>query len=176
MQSDSGREECQCAQNAGRYFQLFRAGSLSSFMFRGSGDAESGPMFGFLPPHRYSLWCRLFWLGYNKMIKLFTIRLQRRGYPLNLIQRILSNVKYEFRQQYLTKKKVSNEIPYIFKILYTKQTNHQYLRQQLNNFSYRLKTDITDLPTSLQQKITICYKLPPTLHQKVLKARKAKGF
>lgn len=113
---------------------------------------------------------------YNKMIKLFTIRLQRRGYPLNLIQRTLSNVKYEFRQQYLTKKKVSNEIPYIFKILYTKQTNHQYLRQQLNNFSYRLKTDITDLPTSLQQKITICYKLPPTLHQKVLKARKAKGF
>lgn len=61
MQSDSGRGECQRAQNAGRYFQLYRAGGLSSVMFGGSGDAESGQMFGFLPHHRYSLWHRLYW-------------------------------------------------------------------------------------------------------------------
>ena len=113
---------------------------------------------------------------YNRMIQLFTIRLQRRGYPLNLINKTLNAVKYEFRLQYLKQKEHKEQIPYIFKILYTKQTDHKYIRNELNNFTSKLKNNITNLPHNLQQKITICYKLPPTLHHKVLKARKTKGF
>jgi len=98
------------------------------------------------------------------------------GYPLNLINKTLNAVKYEFRLQYLKQKEHKEQIPYIFKILYTKQTDHKYIRNELNNFTSKLKNNITNLPHNLQQKITICYKLPPTLHHKVLKARKTKGF
>jgi len=113
---------------------------------------------------------------YNRMIQLFTIRLQRRGYPLNLIHKAINSVKYSLRQQYLKQKDHKDQIPYIFKILYTNQINHHFLRKELNIFSHKLKNNIPNLPNSLQQRITICYKLPSTLHKKVLKARKAKGF
>jgi hypothetical protein len=113
---------------------------------------------------------------YNRMIQQFTIRLQRRGYSLNLIQKTLSSVKYNYRNKYLKQTKSKKQIPYIFKVLYTNQINHQFLRKELNNFSHRINHNIHNLPSSLQQRITICYRLPPTLHKQVLKARKAKGL
>jgi len=69
------------------------------------------------------------------MIQLFTIRLQRKRIPLNLINKTLNAVKYEFRLQYLKQKEHKEQIPYIFKILYTKQTDHKYIRNELNNFT-----------------------------------------
>jgi hypothetical protein len=113
---------------------------------------------------------------YNRMIALFTIRLQRRGYPLPLIQQTINQVNYKLRPKYLLDKKKQNKIPYIFKILYNHKVNHKILRQQLNNFSYRIIKKIPSLPKSLKNKITICYNLPSTLHKKVLKARKDKDY
>jgi hypothetical protein len=114
---------------------------------------------------------------FNRMISLFTIRLQRRGYPLKIIKDITSQVKFSQRLQYLTfKDSKKKNIPYIFKILYNHKISNNYLRQQLNYFSQQITSTISDLPKSLKEKITICYKLPSTLHKKVLKARKAKGL
>jgi hypothetical protein len=113
---------------------------------------------------------------YNKMINLFTIRLQRRGYPLPLIKQTLNQVNYKSRTQYLIQKHKQTNIPYIFKILHNPKVNHKILRYELNNFTNRITRAIPNLPNSLKQKITICYKLPPTLHNKVLKARKNKDY
>jgi hypothetical protein len=115
---------------------------------------------------------------FNKMIALFTLRLQRRGYPLLFIKNALKSIQYSKRAEYLKNKSsdTNTSAPYIFKILYNHYIPHHHLRKQLNKFSQQIQTDITDLPSTLKQKITICYKLPPTLHKKVLKARKSKGF
>jgi hypothetical protein len=114
---------------------------------------------------------------FNRMISLFTIRLQRRGYPLNLIKSTLKSIQYSKRHSYLnTRKNKKNTIPFIFKILYNHITPHHLLRQCLDEFSDQLKSNIADLPSTLKQKITICYQLPNTLHTKVLKARKDRGF
>jgi hypothetical protein len=110
---------------------------------------------------------------FNKMIALFTIRLQRRGYPLPFINKSLQQVNFKQRTQYIINKKKQNQIPYIFKILYNSKVNHQTLREALNKFSHSITT-IPNLPKSLKQKVTICYKLPPPLHNKVLKARREK--
>jgi hypothetical protein len=112
---------------------------------------------------------------FNKMISLFTIRLQRRGYPLHIIQNSLKQVKFNLRAQYISTKNKQNKIPYIFKILYNPKVKHWKLREELNNFSHRI-SKITNLPKTLKQKITICYSLPPPLHKKILKARKDKDF
>jgi hypothetical protein len=113
---------------------------------------------------------------YNKMIKLFTIRLQRRGYPLHLINQTINQVNYKFRTQYLIQRAKQTKIPYIFKILHNPKVNHKILRYELNYFTDRITKAIPNLPHSLQQKITICYKLPSTLHRRVTKARKNKDY
>ena len=114
---------------------------------------------------------------YHKMISLFTIRLQRRGYPFNLIQDTLNTVSYSQRNEYLKDKdpKEKNTIPYIFKITYNPQVDHKFLRKQLNSFTKEI-AHIPNLPNTLSKKVRICYKTPPTLHSKILKARKEKGF
>jgi len=112
---------------------------------------------------------------YNKMIALFTIRLQRRGYPLQFIKDSLNQVKFSMRQSYITSKNKQNKIPYIFKILYNSKVKHQILRQELNNFSHRISS-VPNLPSTLKQQIKICYSLPKPLHSKIIKARKDKGF
>jgi len=113
---------------------------------------------------------------FNRMIALFTIRLQRRGYPLSLIKSTLKSIQYSDRNKYLTKKSKPKTIPFIFKMLYNNAIPHHFLRQKLNNFSYQIKSNIPDLPKSLNNKITICYQLPQTLHSKILKNRKDKGL
>jgi hypothetical protein len=116
---------------------------------------------------------------FNRMISLFTIRLQRRGYPLNFIKTSLKSVQYSQRNTYLNSTKNKNRrntIPFLFKILYNHITPHHFLRTNLDLYSHQIKSNITDLPTSLQQKITICYQLPPTLHKRILKARKDKNL
>lgn len=113
---------------------------------------------------------------FQKIIDLFTIRLQRRGYPLDIINKALQNVTWENRIIHLFKKSESKRnIPLLFKIQYSPTHNHTKLRKALNSFTKQM-TKETSVPKSLKNKITICYKLPRKLHSRILKARKAKGF
>ena len=112
---------------------------------------------------------------FNRMTALFTIRLQRRGYPLHFIKNSMKEINFTLRTQYIINNSKQKKIPYIFKTLYNPKINHNTLRTELNNFSHSISS-IPNLPNTLKQKITICYKLPPPLHKKILKARKDKGL
>lgn len=112
---------------------------------------------------------------FNRMIALFTIRLQRRGYPLHFIKNSIKDIKFRNRSHHIITNNNQKRIPYIFKTLYNPKISHNKLREELNNFSHSI-SDIPNLPKTLKQKITICYNLPPALHKKILKARKNKGF
>ena len=113
---------------------------------------------------------------FRKMIHLFTIRLQRRGYPLDIINKALLNVTWENRVLHLFKESESKKnIPLLFKIRYSPTHNHIKLRKALNNFTNQMIKGIS-VPKSLKNKVTICYQLPRKLHSRILKARKAKGF
>jgi len=112
---------------------------------------------------------------FNKMIALFTIRLQRRGYPLEFIKNSMKQINFKLRNKYIISNNNQKRIPYIFKTLYNPKITHNKLREELNNFSHSISS-IPNLPNTLKQKITICYKLPPPLHTKILKARKDKGL
>lgn len=113
---------------------------------------------------------------FNKMCSLLTIRLQRRGYPLQLIKSTLKTVQYSNRTKYLKIKDKSNKLPFLFKILHNTSIPHHFLRMKLNKFSKQINNQIPNLPDSLREKITICYQLPKTLHQKILTARKDRGL
>lgn len=113
---------------------------------------------------------------YHKMLQLLIIRLQRRGYPLAFIENAIQNVTWNERIEHLfTKQKDKNRIPLLYKIMYSETHTHQALRHSLDEFTYNMHK-ITDLPNTLTENITICYKLPKKLHSLVLKARKNKGF
>jgi len=110
------------------------------------------------------------------IMELFKVRLQRRGYPLNIIQQSIKNVYWENRLKYLFKPtKAKNKLPLIYKILYSPAHIHKQLRNALDNFTSRMKQN-SAAPRATQQRITICYKLPPKLHNHILKNRKNKGF
>jgi hypothetical protein len=109
-------------------------------------------------------------------IQLFIIRLQKRGYPLNFIHKAINKVSWLYRDKYLKERSEDKKIPHIFKVEYNPIYDHRTLRTILDKFSEELVKDIKTLPSSLKEKITICYKLPPKLHKQVLKARKAKNY
>jgi hypothetical protein len=124
---------------------------------------------------RYSRTCSRL-SDFSNMIHLFTIRLQRRGYPLQFINNAIRDVKWQNRIKHLFKPShLKNEIPLIYKIKYTPTHNHHQLRTVLNNFTARIARD-SATPLSIRQRITLCYSLPRKLHKSILKARKAKGF
>lgn len=124
---------------------------------------------------RYSRTCSRL-SDFSNMIHIFTIRLQRRGYPLHFINNAIRDVKWENRTKHLFKPShLKKEIPLIYKIKYTPTHNHHQLRTVLNNFTARIARD-SPTPLSLRQRITLCYSLPRTLHKSILKARKTKGF
>lgn len=113
---------------------------------------------------------------FDYIIKLFTIRLQRRGYPLHFINDAMGEVKWNNRIQHLFKQPPSKKrIPLLYKIRYSPIFKHRQLRKTLNEFTSIMK-NTPDTPLSLKEKITICYQLPPKLHKHILKARKQKGF
>ena len=113
---------------------------------------------------------------FNNIMELFKVRLQRRGYPLDIIHQSIKNVFWEDRLKYLFKStKTKNKLPLLYKILYSPAHNHKQLRKSLDRFTSRMK-QISAAPRAIQQKITICYKLPSKLHNHILKNRKTKGF
>ena len=116
-------------------------------------------------------------VDFKLMIKLFTLRLQRRGYPLSFIQRALGQVQHKDRQKYTVTAKSNNNkvIPLLFKTEYNPIVSQSNLRTALNQFTANV-LKLANVHPSISQKVTICYKMPKKLHVLSLKARKRKGL
>ena len=115
---------------------------------------------------------------FKTMIKLFTLRLQRRGYPLSFIQKSLGQVQHQTRHNYTVSATNNNKnkvIPLLFKTEYNPAVSHLNLRTALNQFTANV-LKLANIHPSVSQKVTICYKMPNKLHQLTLKARKKKGL
>jgi hypothetical protein len=115
---------------------------------------------------------------FKLMIKLFTLRLQRRGYPLTFINKALGQVQHKDRVKYTVsnnKNKKSKVIPLLFKTEYNPAVSHHNVRTALNQFTANIMK-LANIHPSISQRITICYKVPPKLHRMSLKARKEKGL
>jgi hypothetical protein len=115
---------------------------------------------------------------FKLMVKLFTLRLQRRGYPLSFIKRALGQVQHKDRQKYTVTAKPPNEnkaIPLLFKTEYNPIVSQPNLRTALNQFTANI-LKLANVHPSISQKVTICYKMPSKLHKLSLKARKRKGL
>ena len=116
-------------------------------------------------------------LDFKLMVKLFTLRLQRRGYPLSFIHRALGQVQHKDRQKYTVTAKPSNNkvIPLLFKTEYNPIVSQHNIRTALNQFTANV-LKLANVHPSISQKVTICYKMPSKLHKLSLKARKTKGL
>jgi ribosomal protein L15 len=116
-------------------------------------------------------------VDFKLMVKLFTLRLQRRGYPLSFIQRSLGQVQHKDRHNYTVTSNKNNKkvIPLLFKTEYNPIVSHHNVRTALNQFSANIMK-LANVHPSISQKVTICYKMPPKLHVLSLKARKRKGL
>jgi hypothetical protein len=116
-------------------------------------------------------------VDFKLMVKLFTLRLQRRGYPLSFIQRALGQVQHKDRQKYTVTAKPSNNkvIPLLFKTEYNPIVSQLNIRTALNQFTANV-LKLANVHPSISQKVTICYKMPSKLHKLSLKARKTKGL
>jgi hypothetical protein len=115
---------------------------------------------------------------FKLMVKLFTLRLQRRGYPLSFIKRALGQVQHKDRQKYTVTAKPPNSnktIPLLFKTEYNPIVSQTNLRTALNQFTANI-LKLANVHPSISQKVTICYKMPSKLHKLSLKARKRKGL
>ena len=115
---------------------------------------------------------------FKTMVKLFTLRLQRRGYPLSFIQKSLGQVQHKDRQKYTVQASTNKKqkvIPLLFKTEYNPSVSHKNLRTALNQFTANV-LKLANIHPSISQKVTICYKMPPKLHTLSLKARKRKGL
>ena len=116
---------------------------------------------------------------FKLMVNLFTLRLQRRGYPLSFIQRSLGQVQHKNRHNYTvlsnSTKNKNKVIPLLFKTEYNPIVSHHNLRTALNQFTANI-IKLANVHPSISQKVTICYKMPPKLHKLSLKARKRKGL
>ncbi|SRR5260221_501646 len=115
------------------------------------------------------------------MVKLFTLRLQRRGYPLSFIKRALGQVQHKDRQKYTVRKSSEQNnntkkvIPLLFKTEYNPIVSQLNVRTALNQFTANI-LKLANVHPSISQKVTICYKMPSKLHKLSLKARKRKGL
>jgi hypothetical protein len=117
---------------------------------------------------------------FKLMVKLFTLRLQRRGYPLSFIHRALGQVQHKDRHNYTVTANSTNNrnkkvIPLLFKTEYNPIVSHHNVRTALNQFTANI-LKLANVHPSISQKVTICYKMPPKLHVLSLKARKRKGL
>lgn len=119
-------------------------------------------------------------VDFKLMVKLFTLRLQRRGYPLSFIQKALGQVQHKDRHNYTVTannntNKSKKAIPLLFKTEYNPIVSHKNVRTALNQFTANI-LKLANVHPSISQKVTICYKMPPKLHVLSLKARKRKGL
>jgi len=117
-------------------------------------------------------------IDFKLMVKLFTLRLQRRGYPLSFIQKSLGQVQHKDKQKYTVSANSNNNkkaIPLLFKTEYNPIVSHNNVRTALNQFTANI-IKLANVHPSISQKVTICYKMPPKLHVLSLKARKRKGL
>jgi hypothetical protein len=119
-------------------------------------------------------------VDFKLMVKLFTLRLQRRGYPLSFIQKSLGQVTHKDRHNYAVIARSANKnknkaIPLLFKTEYNPIVSHLNIRTALNQFTANI-LKLANVHPSISQKVTICYKMPPKLHVLSLKARKRKGL
>jgi hypothetical protein len=114
---------------------------------------------------------------FKSMITLFTLRLQRRGYPLSLIKRALGEVQHKDKHKYNvnSSNKDKKAIPLLFKTEYNPAVSHSNIRTALNQFTANI-LKLANVHPSISQKVTICYKVPPKLHTMSLRARKRKGL
>jgi hypothetical protein len=112
---------------------------------------------------------------FKVMIKLFILRLQRRGYPLSFIHRALGQVQHKQKHKYaITKKSINNKIiPLLYKTEYNPIVSHHNVRTALNQFTANV-LKLAKVHPSISQKVTICYRMPPKLHVLSLIARKRK--
>ena len=117
-------------------------------------------------------------VDFKLMVKLFTLRLQRRGYPLSFINKALGQVQHKDRHKYVVSNNGRNNkkaIPLLFKTEYNPAVSHSNVRTALNQFTANI-LKLASIHPSISQKVTICYKVPPKLHTLSLKARKGKGL
>ena len=117
-------------------------------------------------------------VDFKLMVKLFTLRLQRRGYPLSFIERSLGKVQHKDKHNYAVTSRNNNAkkvIPLLFKTEYNPVVSHTNVRTALNQFTANI-IKLANVHPSISQKVTICYKMPPKLHVLSLKARKRKGL
>ena len=115
---------------------------------------------------------------FKLMTKLFTLRLQRRGYPLSFINRAMGEVQHKDKHKYTvspTKNNKNKVIPLLFKTEYNPAVSHSNIRSALNQFTANI-LKLAHIHPSISQKVTICYKVPPKLHAMSLKARRRKGL
>lgn len=116
---------------------------------------------------------------FKLMVKLFTLRLQRRGYPLSFIEKSLGQVQHKDRHNYTVTANSTNNskkaIPLLFKTEYNPIVSQKNVRTALNQFTANI-LKLANVHPSISQKVTICYKMPPKLHTLSLKARKKKGL
>jgi hypothetical protein len=114
---------------------------------------------------------------FKLMVKLFILRLQRRGYPLSFIQRALGQVQHKDRHKYTisTQNAPKKAIPLLFKTEYNPIVSQLNVRTALNQFTANI-LKLANIHPSISEKVTICYKMPPKLHVLSLKARKRKGL
>jgi hypothetical protein len=114
---------------------------------------------------------------FKLMVKLFTLRLQRRGCPLSFINKALGQVQHKDKDKYTVSKNGRNKkaIPLLFKTEYNPAVSHSNVRAALNQFTANI-LKLASIHPSVSQKVTICYKVPPKLHNLSLKARKGKGL
>lgn len=113
---------------------------------------------------------------FTEILELFIFRLYKRGYPLPFIEKALSNIAWENRTEYLIEKQKDKTIPLLFKIKYNTAYSRSALRNCLDQFHDDLVETMPQLPLKLQDRVTLCYKLPKKLHTLVREARVDKGF
>ena len=114
---------------------------------------------------------------FKSMVNLFTLRLQRRGYPLSFIKRALGEVQHKDKHKYTVSSINKNKkaIPLLFKTEYNPAISHSNVRTALNQFTANI-LKLANIHSSISQKVTICYKVPKKLHTLSLRARKRKGL
>jgi hypothetical protein len=112
---------------------------------------------------------------FNNIIELFKLRLLKRGYTLEFINKSLRSVKWSNRASHLNQKTKDKSIPFICKIYYNPVVSNQFLRHCLNQFSATIR-DIPELPAKMTKPVLICYKAPPKLLATILTDRKKKGL
>jgi hypothetical protein len=94
-------------------------------------------------------------VDFKLMVKLFTLRLQRRGYPLSFIHKSLGQVSHKDRHNYTVTARSTNKnkaIPLLFKTEYNPIVSHLNIRTALNPLFHIPEPPCITLHTALAPK------------------------